>query len=85
MTADQLALLPIRHLPAVEERVETGPVAFGDDWPGVFIRGDNALLGFVPPLLRAIKQNENAGGNVFDHMALVSLLQVLQSCNLVKP
>lgn len=25
-----------------EERVETGPVQFGDDWPGVFIRGDNA-------------------------------------------
>lgn len=23
-------------------RVETGPVQFGDDWPGVFIRGDNA-------------------------------------------
>ena len=25
------------------ERVETGVVRFGDDWPGVFIRGDNAL------------------------------------------
>lgn len=24
------------------ERVETGPVQFNDDWPGVFIRGDNA-------------------------------------------
>lgn len=24
-------------------RVETGPVQFGDDWPGVFIRGDEAL------------------------------------------
>lgn len=23
-------------------RVETGTVQFGDDWPGVFIRGDNA-------------------------------------------
>lgn len=23
-------------------RPETGPMAFGDDWPGVFIRGDNA-------------------------------------------
>lgn len=25
------------------ERPETGPMQFGDDWPGVFIRGDNAL------------------------------------------
>jgi len=24
-------------------RVETGPLKFGDDWTGVFIRGDNAL------------------------------------------
>lgn len=23
-------------------RVETGPVQFDDDWPGTFIRGDNA-------------------------------------------
>lgn len=42
----------IRKLPAQAERVETGPVQFGDDWPGVFIRGDNAayyamLLGQV--------------------------------------
>lgn len=26
-----------------EKRVETGKVQVGDDWPGVFIRGDNAL------------------------------------------
>ena len=24
-------------------RIETGPIQFGDDWPGVFIRGDNAM------------------------------------------
>lgn len=24
-------------------RAETGPIQFGDDWPGVFIRGDNAF------------------------------------------
>lgn len=33
----------IRKLPPVEERVETGAVQFGDDWPGYFIRGDNAF------------------------------------------
>lgn len=32
----------IRKLPKQEPRVETGPVQFGNDWPGVFIRGDNA-------------------------------------------
>lgn len=32
----------IQQLPQQDDRVETGPVQFGDDWPGVFIRGDNA-------------------------------------------
>lgn len=32
----------IRQLPAQNPRVETGPVRFGDDWAGVFIRGDAA-------------------------------------------
>lgn len=34
--------MSIRHLPGQDNRVETGTVQFGDDWPGVFIRGDNA-------------------------------------------
>jgi hypothetical protein len=36
---------PIQHLPAPPEgtRVETGPVQFGDDWPGLFVRGDNTF------------------------------------------
>lgn len=29
-------------------RIESGPVAFGDDWPGLFLRGDDALYyGFL--------------------------------------
>lgn len=32
-----------RQLPSADPRVETGPVKFGDDWTGVFVRGDNAL------------------------------------------
>jgi hypothetical protein len=33
----------IRELPAPEGgRVETGPVQFGKDWPGTFIRGDDS-------------------------------------------
>jgi hypothetical protein len=36
----------VTKVPALEsgERPETGPMQFGDDWPGVFIRGDNALF-----------------------------------------
>lgn len=46
----------IRKLPAVEGgRVETGPVQFGDDWPGIFIRGDNAF-GYAMELQNAMAQ-----------------------------
>lgn len=33
----------ITHIPREDSmtRVETGVVQFGNDWPGVFIRGDN--------------------------------------------
>jgi hypothetical protein len=41
--ADEIAI-PIRNIPQPEGgRVETGVVQFGDDWPGIFLRGDNAL------------------------------------------
>jgi hypothetical protein len=34
----------IRHIDMRPDapRVETGPVQFGEDWPGTFIRGDHA-------------------------------------------
>lgn len=35
-------MVKIRKLPAQGARVESGAVQFGDDWPGTFIRGDNA-------------------------------------------
>lgn len=28
----------------MSSRVETGPVQIGEDWPGVFIRGDQAMM-----------------------------------------
>lgn len=31
----------VRNLQQETPRVESGPIQFGDDWPGVFIRGDD--------------------------------------------
>ncbi len=53
----------IRKLPAVDKRVETGPVQFGDDWPGTFIRGDDCFglvmyfKGFVNQLTEEQKRS----------------------------
>lgn len=35
--------MSVRRLPEVENRVETGAVQFGDDWPGLFVRGDDCF------------------------------------------
>lgn len=36
-------LAHVRRFPAEQVRVEGGPIMFGDDWPGLFIRGDEAM------------------------------------------
>lgn len=38
--------MKLRKLPTPSDgkRVENGPVQFGDDWPGIFLRGDHALF-----------------------------------------
>jgi hypothetical protein len=56
-------------------RIETGPLQIDDDWPGVFIRGDNALMGFAPALEALI------GGRAspIQQAACRSLLKVLRS------
>jgi hypothetical protein len=38
-------------------RIESGVLQFGDDWPGVFFRGDTAL-GFANSLQRVIEALE---------------------------
>lgn len=41
----------------MSNRPETGPMQFGEDWPGVFIRGDNSL-GFAMSLISFIEAVE---------------------------
>jgi hypothetical protein len=40
----RLEVQHIEHPNRDERRIDTGPVKFGDDWCGVFIRGDNSLV-----------------------------------------
>lgn len=54
----------LQRLPAPEgvSRIETGAVQFGDDWPGLFIRGDNAfhLMLCVRRLAHLLEDHPNA-------------------------
>lgn len=70
----------IRQVPHVAPRVETGPLAFGDDWPGIFIRGDHAAhYAFVLRLLL-----DTGECDPISHVSVRQLLSDLESCNLVK-
>jgi hypothetical protein len=64
----------IRQLPPVDDRVKTGPIQFGDDRPGVFIRGDNAMT-YAMALSSLIKQD----GDPISELVVQSLMHTLMS------
>ena len=76
-----------------EPRIETGVVSFGDDWPGVFIRGDNAhgYLHSLQHIFEAVKQldpdNEDNQLVLLSVLHTESLLVILRESGLgqVKP
>lgn len=63
-------------------RVESGVLQFGDDWPGVFFRGDTAI-GFAVQLQRAIDllAPQDNPELVVMCRVLQGLLDELQSCD----
>ena len=69
----------VRILPAQDERVETGATQFGDDWPGVFIRGDNAFA-YAMYIKAALQGGEDNVAQIYRSGAL-GLVRLLESCN----
>ncbi len=64
-------------------RPETGPMKFGSDWTGVFIRGDDAF-GYAMMLERLLKLSEERPEYVdtqIMQLALRGLLKTLQASN----
>jgi hypothetical protein len=68
----------VRKLPGVEPLVKTGPLQFGDEWPGVFIRGGIAIwlsieltgvLAYIPE------------DHLSEKLAMGQLLGLLRSCD----
>ena len=59
------------------ERPETGAMQFGDDWPGVFIRGDDAMH-YAMSLRAFLNGYDN---DVPTRSALVGFIDLLSSCN----
>jgi hypothetical protein len=61
-----------RVLPEQDIRVETGVTQFGDDWPGVFIRGDDAFA-----FALYLESVERTG----DEINVEGLLNLLRECD----
>lgn len=61
-------------------RLETGPVKFGDDWAGVFIRGDEAnyFALQIDIILEFLKKNN------LDPWLNLSITYLEQLCDLLK-
>lgn len=58
-------------------RAETGPLKFGDDWTGVFIRGDVAML-FLQNL-RILATLDEVKSNVYLKSSVESLADLMAS------
>lgn len=76
----QLAFAPP---PDVERltRPETGPMQFGDDWPGVFVRGDNAS-GIVATLMSVVALVEQT--RPMEAVQLRSIMRLFDSSDVRK-
>ena len=55
-------------------RIETGIVQIDDDWPGVFIRGDSALMGYAPALKSILEGSHEDGISMGILRGLYSIL-----------
>jgi len=70
----------------METRPETGKMKFGDDWSGIFIRGDNAF-NYHMQLKEVLKDNGGEFGIIAKH-TIRDLIDLLESCeehNDIKP
>ncbi len=69
----------VRKFPPEAQRVETGPIQFGDDWPGIFLRGDTAL--YFAYLLDNIKHSQT---DPVIELILENFAELLSSCDIRK-
>jgi hypothetical protein len=78
-----LSQLPLVFDNRPAARVETGPLEINNDWPGIFIRGDNALA-YCMSLNMAIKILESnpdcTNMDIFTLHSLKNLANLLSSC-----
>lgn len=71
-------LYQVRRLGTEGKRVESGPIMFGDDWPGLFLRGDDCHL-YATSLREVVLDKPDIG--LITKSVLMGLLDALESSN----
>lgn len=69
----------VQYLPGADRRIETGVVVFGEDWPGLFFRGDDALH-FASAVRAAAQTMSQDPDKAIQAMVLNGLANTLESC-----
>ena len=76
--------MPEKTITEPTARIATGPLKFGDDWPGVFIRGDEALgyAGKLRVLLAGAEKRATdlSQDEIAAWMRVEQLAALLESC-----
>lgn len=68
----------LTKIPHDGPRVESGPIQFGDDWPGIFLRGDNAMA-YATYLRMALAAMPDS--DALNKVLLTGLAKKLEGCN----
>ncbi len=62
----------------LQERIETGPLQINDDWPGTFIRGDNAAYyAMMLGQLLAVHKEQNTDYEPFQNSMAWAVMKSL--------
>ena len=69
----------IRMLPEQAERVESGAVQFGNDWPGIFLRGDNTF-GFLLAMKSFLDKTPEEMKKSFEYLTIKGYMQLFSEC-----
>ena len=78
---EAVSKVKLQRADTISGRAETGPMAFDGDWPGLFIRGDNALA-FAGHLRAVVHYAKQAGrASALSVACAERLLNHLESCH----
>lgn len=81
----------VQHIPGIPLglRIETGAVQFGDDWPGMFIRGDSAMqimhsIKRIAERLSYLQGEEGPDFKPVDPVLYIALMPLLELAETIK-